>query len=62
MHPVMAALDVNKDRVIDEQEIAGSAAALKSLDKNSDGKITRDEAAPVRPEGRGPRGKKRNQQ
>jgi hypothetical protein len=58
VHPVVAALDTNKDGVIDEQEIAAAPTALKSLDKNSDGKLTRDETAPPRREGRGPRGER----
>ena len=49
--PLITALDVNGDGVIDEKEIAGSSEALKKLDKNGDGKITRDEAHPARPEG-----------
>ena len=60
--PIIAALDANKDGVIDETEIANASAALKTLDKNGDGKLTRDELRPPRPEGaesgpqpRGPR-------
>lgn len=40
---IVAALDANHDGVIDAQEIANAAAALKSLDKNGDGKLTPDE-------------------
>ncbi|MGV3533682.1 MAG: EF-hand domain-containing protein [Chthoniobacteraceae bacterium] len=54
-HPVVAALDTNKDGDIDEKELAAAATALKALDKNSDGKLTRDEIAPPRREGRGNR-------
>ena len=54
-HPVVAALDTNKDGDIDDKELAAAAAALKTLDKNSDGKLTRDEIAPPRREGRGNR-------
>lgn len=60
--PIIAALDANKDGVIDDAEIANAAAALKTLDKNGDGKLTRDELRPPLPEGvegpppgRGPR-------
>jgi hypothetical protein len=49
--PLMAALDPNNDGVIDEKEIAQASTALKTLDKNSDGKITMEELRPARPEG-----------
>ena len=53
--PVMKALDVNGDGVIDADEIANATKALLTLDKNSDGKLTPDEFAPPRPEkGAGP--------
>jgi EF hand len=55
--PIMAALDKNSDGTLDAQEIAGASAALKTLDKNGDGKITPDELRPQRPDGgRGPGG------
>lgn len=55
MPPIIAALDANSDGVIDATEIANAAAALKTLDKNGDGKLTADEIRPPRPEGgRGP--------
>ena len=44
--PIIAALDVNRDGVIDASEIANAAAALKTLDKNGDGKLTFDEFCP----------------
>lgn len=47
--PLMVALDVNHDGVIDADEIANAPAALKTLDKNGDGKLTRDELRPQRP-------------
>jgi hypothetical protein len=47
--PLMQALDVNHDGVIDADEIANAAAALKMLDANGDGKLTRDEQRPPRP-------------
>jgi hypothetical protein len=53
--PLIAALDANHDGVIDATEIANAAAALKTLDKNGDGQLTRDEFAPPRPPG-GPGG------
>ena len=55
--PLMAALDANHDGVIDETEIANAPAALKTLDKNGDGKLTMDELRPPRPEG-GPGGRR----
>ena len=51
--PILAALDTNKDGVIDADEIAKSAESLKTLDKNGDGKLTEDELHPPRPEGQG---------
>jgi hypothetical protein len=49
--PIMAALDANHDGVIDADEIANASTALKTLDKNGDGKLTQDELRPPRPEG-----------
>lgn len=51
--PIIEALDSNKDTIIDATEIAQAAAAIKKLDKNSDGKITPDEYRPQRPGGPG---------
>ena len=45
--PIIDALDANHDGVIDETEIANASAALKKLDKNGDGKLTRDELRPA---------------
>ena len=47
--PIIAALDANHDGVIDADEIANAPAALKTLDKNGDGKLTMDELMPPRP-------------
>ncbi len=64
--PIIAALDANHDGVIDAQEIANAPAALKSLDQNNDGQLTRDEYMPPPGgprrggppgAGRGPRGR-----
>jgi hypothetical protein len=55
--PIIAALDANHDGVIDESEIANAPAALRTLDKNGDGKLTMDELMPPPPprgEGRPP--------
>ena len=46
--PLFAALDANHDGVIDQAEIANASAALLKLDKNGDGKLTRDELMPPR--------------
>jgi EF hand len=48
--PLMQALDVNHDGVLDADEIANAPAALKTLDKNGDGKLTQDELRPPRPQ------------
>ena len=47
--PFVAALDVNKDGVIDATELANASAVLAKLDKNGDGQITLDELRPQRP-------------
>lgn len=51
--PIIAALDTNQDGVISALEIANAATALKTLDKNGDGKLTGDEYIPPRPGGPG---------
>lgn len=47
--PLVGALDANHDGVIDEQEIAAAADALRKLDKNNDGKLTMEELRPPLP-------------
>lgn len=47
--PIVMALDTNHDGVIDAAEIANAPAALKTLDKNGDGKLTIDELMGPRP-------------
>lgn len=56
--PLMTAFDVNKDGTLSAEEIAQAAPALKTLDKNNDGELTRDEfmGMPPRGGGRGPGG------
>jgi len=53
--PIVAALDLNGDGIIDASEIAQATESLKKLDKNGDGQLTPDEYLPPRPP-RGPRG------
>src|SRR5205807_10240783 len=43
MMPLIGALDLNHDGVIDADEIKNASAALLKLDKNGDGKLTREE-------------------
>ncbi len=52
--PIIAALDTDKDGVISSTEIEGSVSALKTLDKNGDGELTRDELRPRGPRPEGP--------
>lgn len=49
--PLVTALDANHDGVIDSTEMDNASAALKTLDKNGDGKLTQEELRPSRPEG-----------
>ena len=46
---VVATLDANHDGVIDASEIANASQALKSLDKNADGRLSREELRRSRP-------------
>jgi hypothetical protein len=47
--PIVTALDVNHDGVIDSNEIANASAELLTLDKNGDGQLTADEYLPPLP-------------
>ena len=47
--PLILALDVNHDGVIDSNEIANARAELLTLDKNGDGQLTKDEYLPPLP-------------
>ncbi len=51
--PLMAALDANRDGVIDETEIKNASEALRKMDRNGDGKLTLEELRPRRPDGAG---------
>ena len=55
--PLVKALDVNGDGIIDSNEIANASAELLTLDKNHDGQLTPNEYRPHRHGGRnGPPG------
>ena len=49
--PFIQVLDANRDGVIDADEMANAATALKTLDKDGDGKLSSAELFPPRPEG-----------
>jgi Ca2+-binding EF-hand superfamily protein len=49
--PIMTALDANADRELDATEIANASAALLTLDKNNDGKLSAEELRPPPPRG-----------
>jgi len=46
VHPLMTALDADKDGEISADEIKNASDALKQLDKNNDGKVSGEEARP----------------
>lgn len=46
LHPLMTALDTDKDHEISAAEIQNASKALLTLDKNKDGKLSRDELRP----------------
>jgi hypothetical protein len=64
-NPIIAALDANGDGTIDATEISNAPAALRKLDKNGDGKLTREELRPGNRQGQGggdaQRGERRRQ-
>ena len=47
--PIITAVDRNKDGVLDAEELLKSPAALKTLDRNGDGKLTPEEYRPAFP-------------
>jgi len=47
--PLIGALDANGDKIISADEIANASNALKSLDKNGDGQLTKEELRPEPP-------------
>lgn len=56
-HPLLSALDANRDNAIDAEELAKATAALRTLDRNQDGRITPEEMSPMMGRGRGGRGR-----
>lgn len=56
MLPLVATLDADGNGEISAEEITNAAAALKKLDKNGDGKLTRDEYMGMRGGPGGPGG------
>ena len=53
--PVLAALDTDGDGELSSKEIDNATASLRTLDKNKDGKLSREELLPA-PRGGGPAG------
>lgn len=49
--PILLALDLNGDGILDAGELAAAAKSLLKLDKNGDGQLTPDEYRPPRPDG-----------
>ena len=49
--PLMMVLDTNRDGELDAAEIANASAALRTLDKNGDGKLSGEELRPPPPPG-----------
>lgn len=58
VNPLFLALDTDKNGELSAAEIANAPTALKTLDKNQDGKLSQEEIRPNFPEGGrgGPRG------
>ena len=50
-HPIVRALDADKNGELSAEEIAAAPAAIAKLDANSDGTVAVDELRPARPAG-----------
>lgn len=48
-HPIVRALDADRDGELSSAELTNAPAALRALDKNADGTVTMDEFRPARP-------------
>jgi len=48
-HPIVRALDTDKDRELSAAEINNAPASLRALDKNGDGTVSFDDLRPERP-------------
>jgi Ca2+-binding EF-hand superfamily protein len=51
--PILAAVDTNGDGIISAEEIRNASESIRKLDKDGDGKVTREEAMPSGGRGRG---------
>lgn len=52
--PIIDALDLNHDRIIDAAELAKASESLRKLDKNGDGQLSAEEFRPAPGRGMGP--------
>jgi len=49
-HPIVRALDTDRDHALSAAELATATASLRALDTNADGALSADELRPARPE------------
>jgi hypothetical protein len=49
VHPIVRALDTDKNRELSAEEIASAPASLKALDRNADGAVSFEDLRPQRP-------------